>query len=65
MKKTKRETLFVVIGIILSVILAGTIVYSINFLLQNTSQALNQQSGGAKPIVRFNFDGLKKIGIIK
>ena len=65
MKKIKQETLFIFVGILLLLSIVGIIFYSINFLLKNTAGALNQTPPDAKGIVRFDFDGLKKLGIMK
>ncbi|NCO15458.1 hypothetical protein COW77_01465 [Candidatus Wolfebacteria bacterium CG18_big_fil_WC_8_21_14_2_50_39_7] len=63
--KVKQDTLFIVIGILLLLSVAGFVIYSINFLLKNTGEALDQESLKAKEITRFNLEGLKKLGIIK
>lgn len=63
--KVKREILFITIGILLLLSVIGFIVYSINFLVKNTGAALNQDSLKTKEITKFNFEGLKKLGIIK
>lgn len=63
--KVKREILFIAIGILLLLSAIGFIIYSINFLVKNTGAALNQDSLKTKEITKFNFEGLKKLGIIK
>jgi membrane-anchored glycerophosphoryl diester phosphodiesterase (GDPDase) len=63
--KIKQDTLFIVIGILLLLSIAGLVFYSINFLLKNTRDALDQESLKAKEITRFNLEGLKKLGIMK
>ena len=63
--KLKQETLFIIIGILLLLSVAGLVIYSINFLLKNTGEALDQESLKAKEITRFNLEGLKKLGIMK
>jgi flagellar basal body-associated protein FliL len=63
--KLKQETLFIVIGILLLLSIAGFVIYSINFLLKNTGEALDQESLKAKEITRFNLEGLKELGIMK
>ncbi|PIY59026.1 hypothetical protein COY97_01065 [Candidatus Wolfebacteria bacterium CG_4_10_14_0_8_um_filter_39_64] len=63
--KVKQDTLFIVIGILLLLSVAGFVIYSINFLLKNTGEALDQESLKAKEITRFNLEELKKLGIIK
>ena len=65
MKRAKQETLFIIIGILLLLSIAGIIFYSINFLLKNTAAALNQAPPNAKAIARFNLEGLKELGIVK
>ncbi len=63
--KLKQETLFIIIGILLLLSITGFVIYSINFLLKNTREALDQESLKAKEITRFNLEGLKKLGIMK
>jgi len=63
MKKVKQGTLFIFVGILLLLGVVGIIFYSINFLLENTGEALNQTPQGADKITRFNFEGLKELGI--
>ncbi len=62
--KVKRETLIIIIGIFLLLVIAGFIVYSINFLLKNVREGLSQSSLESREITRFNLEGLKKIGEI-
>jgi hypothetical protein len=63
--KTKREALFIIIGIFLLLITGWTIFYSINFLLKNVDESLNQKLAGSKEITGFNLEGLKELEIIK
>jgi len=63
--KNKREILFIVIGALLLLVTVGFIIYSINFLIRNTKNALNPELANIKEIAKFNFEGLKKLGIIK
>jgi len=63
--KFKQETLFIIIGALLLLSIAGFVIYSINFLLKNTSEALDQESLKVKEITGFNVEGLKKLGIMK
>lgn len=37
--------------------------YSINFLVRNLNAALTTDSSDKSPIIRFDLDGLKKLGI--
>jgi len=60
-----RELIFIITGILLLLIIVGLIIYSINFLVKNTRKALDQESIRTKEIIRFNLEGLKKLGIIK
>jgi flagellar biogenesis protein FliO len=60
-----QELIFILTGLLLLLIIVGFIIYGINFLVQNIEQALNQESTQNKEIVRFNLEGLKKLGIIK
>ncbi len=63
--KIKRETLFVFIGIMLLLITAGFVFYSIGSLVKTTTKAMDEESAKPQQIIRFNFEGLKKLGIIK
>lgn len=63
--KGKQEILFIITGILLLLAIVGFIIYSINFLVKNTSSALDQESVRAKEVIRFNLEGLKNLGIIK
>jgi len=60
-----QELIFILTGLLLLLIVVGFIIYEINFLIQNIEKALNQESVQNKEIVRFNLEGLKKLGIIK
>lgn len=61
----KQKIIFIAISILLSLIVIGFIIYSIDFLATNTSQALNQSSVNPNEITKFNLKGLKDLGIIK
>ena len=61
----KRETIFFAIGIALLVGVTAFVVYSINFLVRNTREALNQESSASGETAKFDLEGLKKLGIIK
>ncbi len=60
-----RELIFIITGILLLLIIVGFIIYSINFLVKNTSDVLDQESVKPKEVIRFNLEGLKNLGIIK
>ncbi|MBI5306273.1 hypothetical protein HZB04_01665 [Candidatus Wolfebacteria bacterium] len=64
--KNKKEVYFMIFGAILFSILAAFIYYSINFLVLKINAALDIESAiNNQEIQRINFEGLKKIGIIK
>lgn len=66
--KNKKEIVFIVVGIVLFSILAVFLYYSINFLVLKINAALDIESvirEQKQEIQRINFEGLKKIGIIK
>ena len=59
----KREFIFWGTGTLL---LAGIIVfliYSIGFLVNNTSDVLGKDVSGSSQIIGFNLDGLEKLGL--
>jgi hypothetical protein len=60
-----RELIFIITGILLLLVIVGFIIYSINFLVKNTTDVLDQESVRTKEVIRFNLEGLKKLGIIK
>jgi len=62
--KNKREILFIVVEVLLLLITIGLIIYSLNFLIKNTRDALNPELTNFKEITKFNFEGLKKLGIV-
>ncbi len=61
--KKHQELIFIIIGILLLLMTAGFIVYSMNFLIKSAGEAVNQESVKAKEIDKFNLEGLKKLGI--
>ena len=61
----KQETVFITIAVLLGLMVVGFLIYSINFLIQNTGQALNRGSVNTNPPAGFNVEGLKKIGIME
>ncbi|MBI4993870.1 hypothetical protein HZC33_02865 [Candidatus Wolfebacteria bacterium] len=63
--KNKKEIIFIVVGITLLVILIAFGFYSINFLIIKINDSFNIGAVGLEGAQRINFEGLKKIGIIK
>lgn len=63
--KIKREFIFIAAGILLLVCVIGFIFYSVSFLVDNTTQALNSNAANAQSNSKFNIEGLKKLGVIK
>lgn len=61
----RKELAFVLIGVLLLIIIIGFVVYSINFLVKNVGVAIDQNSTKSREIIRFNLEGLNKLGIIK
>lgn len=64
MFKNKQELIFIATSIILILVLAVFIFYSVNFLFDKTAQTLDQNFSDSQKNARFNLDGLKKLGII-
>ena len=60
-----KDLIFIIIGALLLLTTISIVVYSINFLVKNTGAALDQDSTKPREIVRFNLEGLNKLGIIK
>jgi len=63
--RNKEELIFIAISTLLSLMIVGFIVYSMDFLATNTGQALNQIPINPNAITKFNLEGLKELGIIK
>jgi len=60
----KKNFIFIV-GFFLLAGLIVFVVYSLSFLVSKINAAMNIENAGKQPIIRINFEGLKKIGIIK
>ncbi|MEK7481870.1 MAG: hypothetical protein AAB464_00980 [Patescibacteria group bacterium] len=60
-----KESIFIIVSGLLFVFLSLFIVYSIKFLFANVGKALEVSTNDSRQAVRINFDGLKKIGIMK
>jgi len=61
----RRELIFIIIGLFLSVMTVGVIIYSINFLAGNVTDVLNQKPSAGQSVTKLNLDGLKKLGIMQ
>lgn len=63
--KIKREFVFITISILLLAAVIGFVFYSIDFLFANTKKAVSQNLMDGQKNLKFNLDGLKKLGIIQ
>ncbi len=63
--KTGKEIIFIIIGISLLLAIIGFVVFSMNFLIKNIGVAMNQDSSKTQKVIRFNLEGLEKLGVIK
>lgn len=64
--KIKRETAFTIAGSVLSLILLAVAAYAIKLLIVNAkSVIISQDLPGKKEVVKFDIEGLKKLGIMK
>ncbi len=63
--KSKSDILFLIISALLIIMGIIFVVYAINFLAVKINNALNIGLVGDQKMVRINFEGLKKIGLIK
>ena len=63
--KSKSDILFLTISASLIIIGIIFVVYAINFLVIKINTALNIGLAEDQKVVRINFEGLKKIGLIK
>lgn len=64
-KNKKREMIFIVSGSILLIAIISFVIYAMQFLIIKTNVALEDDKIEESKIPRINFDGLKKIGIMK
>jgi len=64
-KNKKREAIFIVSGSILLIAVISFIIYAMQFLIIKTNVAFDGDKIEESKISRINFDGLKKIGIMK
>ncbi|MEK7062318.1 MAG: hypothetical protein AAB940_01090 [Patescibacteria group bacterium] len=64
-KNKKREAMFIAFSSILLVAIISFIIYAMQFLISKTGVALESNNVEESKIPRINFDGLKKIGIMK
>lgn len=66
LKKIKRrEIILVIIGLLLLIAIIGFVGYSLSFLVAKAEIALGDDLFNKENELRINFDGLKKIGIMK
>lgn len=64
--KIKRETAFTFAGGVLSLILLAVAAYAIKFLIVNAKSVIvSQDLPEKKEVVKFDIEGLKKLGIMK
>jgi len=59
----KREFIFWGTGIVLLIIVVVFLIYSIGFLVNNSSGILGKDFTKDTSITRFNLDGLEKLGL--
>ncbi len=64
-KNKKREVIFIISGSVLLIVLISFVIYAMQFLISKTNVALEGDKIEESKIPRINFDGLKKIGIMK
>ncbi|MEK7549235.1 MAG: hypothetical protein AAB496_01975 [Patescibacteria group bacterium] len=62
--KNKNLT-FIVLGVLLVAGAAVFVAFSMNFLLKKIDSALTVENDNGSLVPRIDFDGLKKVGIIK
>lgn len=55
--------MFLAVAILILSVIIGTIVYSMVFLTSTVKPVIEEEASAPSPIVRFNFDGLKELGI--
>jgi len=60
----KREIIFTIAGVLIITTLVIVIFFTITFA-KNIFQIIESQNNSVSPVVRFNFEKLKNIGIIK
>lgn len=60
--KITREKYFIIVDVLMAIILLAFIVYTINFIAKKLNLVLSSATNNPQ-ITRFNFDGLKQLGI--
>ena len=61
--REKREIIFLITGGLLSLAIISLIIYSVVFLSGKIEVAFDKKTPIEQPIVKFNLETLKKIGI--
>ncbi|MEK7451621.1 MAG: hypothetical protein AAB411_01400 [Patescibacteria group bacterium] len=59
----KRGTIFLAVAILILAAIIGIVVYSMIFLTSTIKPVLEEEAAAPSPIAKFNFDGLKELGI--
>ncbi|MEK7568145.1 MAG: hypothetical protein AAB498_00755 [Patescibacteria group bacterium] len=59
----KRGTIFLAVAVLILAAIIGIVVYSMIFLTSTIKPVLEEEASAPSPIVKFNFDGLKELGI--
>ncbi len=64
-KNKKRDAIFIAFSSILLIAIISFVIYAMQFLISKTNVAFESDNIEESKIPRINFDGLKKIGIMK
>lgn len=59
----KLDWIYWVMGIFLGSVLAVVVFYSLGFLVKNFNTALNDSLIKTEPVVKFNLEKIKELGI--
>lgn len=55
--------MFLTVAILILAAIIGIIVYSMVFLTSTVKPVIEEEASAPSPIIKFNFDGLKELGI--
>ena len=61
--KQKREIIFAVISLLISVMLITISVWSLQFLVRSLNDALTEKEVSPSQILKFNLEGFDKLGL--
>ncbi len=59
----KKEIMFIITGVLLLLVVVGFVVYSVNFLVNHVKSVLEIDQSSKTETIKFDLEGLKKLGL--